>query len=83
MYQIPTTEALTIWPIECQNEVKLKVLEKYRWFYERLLEVEALLSDKPYRAGSIQIDPAPYAIENARSLEIAKQVENHTTKNYP
>jgi hypothetical protein len=33
--------------------VKIKVLEKYRWFYERLLEVEALLSDKPYRAGTI------------------------------
>jgi hypothetical protein len=39
--------------------VKLKILEKYKWFYERLLEVEAMLSDKPYKAGSIQVDPIP------------------------
>ena len=29
VYRISTSEALDIWPIECQNELKLKVLEKY------------------------------------------------------
>jgi hypothetical protein len=33
VYQIPTKETLDIWPIECQNEVKVKILEKYSLFY--------------------------------------------------
>ena len=57
MYQISTKEALEIWPIECQNEVKLKVFEKYQWFYERLLKIESMLSGKPYHGGSISVVP--------------------------
>lgn len=57
VYRIPTVEALENWPQECQNEIKLKVLEKYNWFYERLLTIESSLSDKPYKGGFIRTIP--------------------------
>ena len=37
VYRSPTEEANLSWPTECQNEVKMRVLDKYRWFYERLM----------------------------------------------
>lgn len=83
VYRIPTEEAVFSWPTECQNEVKLKVLEKYHWFYERLLQIESQLSDKIYRGGHLQVLPNTMAIDNARTLEAARKVEKHTTNNYP
>ena len=52
-YRISSADALEIWPVECQNELKLRILDKYMYFYERLLKVEAVLSDKIYKAGDI------------------------------
>lgn len=31
---------LNMWPKECINELKIKVMEKYKWFYERLIKIE-------------------------------------------
>ena len=61
VYRISTAEALDIWPMECQNEIKMKVLEKYHWFYERLLTIESVLSDKTYQAGNLMILPTTVA----------------------
>ena len=43
-YSISTKDAFAVWPVECQNELKLQTLEKYSWFYERLLRIEELLT---------------------------------------
>jgi hypothetical protein len=53
VYRISTKEAMDVWPLECQNELKLRILDKYMYFYERLLKVEAVLSDKLYKAGEV------------------------------
>lgn len=53
VYRISNIEAMEIWPTECQNEIKLKVMEKYFIFYERLLTIESSLSNKPYRGGTL------------------------------
>jgi hypothetical protein len=52
-YRISTADAFEIWPLECQNELKLRILDKYMYFYERLLKVEAVLSDKVYKGGDL------------------------------
>jgi len=75
---------LDIWPSECQNEVKIKILDKYKYFYERLLQIESSLSDKMYKAGSdLVVNPTHVALSNATALEAAKRVENHTQNIYP
>lgn len=61
----------------------MKVLEKYNWFYERLLTIESSLSDKPYKGGFIRTIPNSVAQENARIIEAARKVDRHTTNNYP
>lgn len=40
VYRISSVDMLAIWPRECINELKIKVLEKYKWFYDRLIKVE-------------------------------------------
>lgn len=75
---------MEIWPPECQNEVKIKILDKYKYFYERLLQIESSLSDKMYKAGSdLVVNPTHVALSNATALEAAKRVENHTQNIYP
>jgi hypothetical protein len=83
VYQIPIKETLDIWPLECQNEVKVKILEKYSLFYERLLEIESHLSNKSYSGGALQVLPNTISKENASILDAARKVERHTAKNYP
>ena len=78
VYKISVAEALNIWPVECQNEVKIDILGKYQWFYERLLEIESALSDKTYKGGNLTIIPSTIAKNNALALEAARKVENHT-----
>jgi hypothetical protein len=48
VYKVLLSQVFEIWPIECQNEVKLRVLDKYKWFYKRVLTIESNLSDKTY-----------------------------------
>ena len=43
VYRISSQEMLQTWPKECINELKIKVLEKYRWFYDRLIKIEEYL----------------------------------------
>jgi hypothetical protein len=43
VFRIGTSEMLNTWPRECINELKVKVLEKYKWFYDRLVLVEEQL----------------------------------------
>ena len=83
VYRISTADALDIWPLECQNELKLKILDKYLYFYERLLQVESVLSNKIYNGGNIMIRPNTMAHSNAHALEAAKKVERHTQQIYP
>lgn len=84
VYRLKTSEALEIWPPECQNELKVKCLDKYLYFYERILQVESVLSAKPYRGGdSIAIRPNTVAASNAHAIEAAKKVERHTQNIYP
>ena len=78
VYRISTKEAMEVWPLECQNELKLRILDKYMYFYERLLKVEAVLSDKLYKAGEVQARPNTIAHSNAHAVEAARKVEKHT-----
>ena len=48
VYRIASSDMLNIWPKECTNELKIRVLEKYKWFYERLLRVEDLLMNNKH-----------------------------------
>ncbi len=56
----------------------MRVLDKYLYFYERLLSVEAVLSDKIYKGGELMARPNTRAHSNAHALEAAKKVEKHT-----
>jgi hypothetical protein len=73
---------LETWPIECQNDLKLKILAKYKWYYERLLQIESAIADKPYRGGDIEVLPPDVSHHNARTMEAAKKVEMHTKQIY-
>ena len=49
------------------------------YFYERLLKVEAVLSDKLYRGGDLlQARPNTVSHHNAHAVEAARKVEQHT-----
>ena len=48
--------------------MKVKVLDKYKWYYERLIKIENYLT----------IDK-----KNAYLINGSKQIEKHTIKNYP
>lgn len=66
VYQISAQEALQLWPNECQNDIKLRVLDKYRWFHERLLKIESTLTDRVYKGGdSLRVAPISIAKDNA------------------
>lgn len=68
VYRIAVHEMLNLWPKECINELKIRVMEKYRWFYERLIKIEELLIGNK---------------TNRNLLSGAKQIERHTKNNYP
>lgn len=68
VYRIASSDMLNIWPKECTNELKIRVLEKYKWFYERLLRVEDLLMNNKH---------------NNKLIMRAQEIETHTLNNYP
>lgn len=40
VYRIQSSQMMQYWPKEFINELKIRVLEKYKWFYERLFAIE-------------------------------------------
>ena len=68
VYRISVHEMLSSWPKECLNDMKIKVMEKYRWFYERLIKIEELLIGNK---------------ANRSLLSGATEIEKHTKLNYP
>ncbi|CDW91288.1 UNKNOWN [Stylonychia lemnae] len=68
VYRISSQEMLQTWPKECINEMKIKVLEKYRWFYDRLIKIEEYLLENQ---------------KNFNLLQGAKDINRHIFNNYP
>ena len=68
VYRITSQNLLSTWPKECINEMKVKVLDKYKLYYERLIKIESYLTQDK---------------KNAHLISGSQQIEKHTIKNYP
>ena len=54
VYRIKSLEMQALWPRECITEMKILVLEKYKWFYDRLLQLEIQLSKNEHNSFLLQ-----------------------------
>lgn len=60
--------ALVSWPAETQKALKLKILTKYRWFYERLNRLERQIQTPQ---------------QNKLLIEQAREIKAVVQNNYP